>query len=971
MMLLVCLCGVSAVGGENDLSADRLARAKAWQAERQAHLPGMGDLPPVGTNDDPPLAADLGGEDILIESSANFPVPIVQITSTGMIYIAVTRLSVDYGYEQVINIYRSADGGNTFQLWSVFDDPSSDLLYFVADFDVAEGISDRAFVTYTLEGSSGRYVKVAYAELAASSPTWTYTTPSFPTNSYFTDAVELESDAVSYDDYYLYLAGSAYSGKIWFTRSLDRGATWETAYEVVSETESGSDLHVDLHLSFGVGDVIHLAYENRGSGPGFDNAVYYRQAGISASGGAAGWSDATVIRNATDGIDTELLALAASPNDGTVLMHLSDVPSGTFILDTRLAWSTDSGGTWPAVNEADTDVLALNRGDIDIDPASGSVFLLGKMNYLEDRQVITTQRTTLATPGVLFPQETWCRQDSESSQVAYDLAHDPTHGNQRAVVWINERNGAYEVYFDAEWHRDPGWPNTEAGFPLALDGIGRTPPALANMDDDPFLEIIFATQEGLVYVVNHDGTIADGWPVSINVSVPWDAPVAVGDLNGDSEREVVVGGNNGWAYALHADGTPLTGWPRNMGTSAATYVSIGALGTTSERQVLVCSGNTSRVLSYDGSFGPSWGLATQSYNQPGAIGDVDGDGVNEIVIHQGGSIHLHRLGNTGNLANRSFPGETLYGMPSLMDMDEDGDLEIAVGTTEGKVYLMHHDFSDYSVNFPYDSGVISPVLGVIPVDLLGSNVPELVFSQIDGLTDIIRENGNTGFGYPNFASTGGSIYMPPIVTNVLGPSPDVVVSVGNALDCWENLGAVPPGWPRQMGNPVEESVAAGDIDLDGNIEIVALGLNQLTVFDVGSAPNVAAHRTWPMFGYNAQRTGCLDCPEAAFSAVDDPLPASPTRLAMAPPFPNPASSQTALGYALPVAAQVKLQIFDVRGRLIRTLADGQQEAGHYEVFWNGKAANGRRVALGMYLAKLSVNGPDGADQRVKKISLVR
>ncbi len=59
------------------------------------------------------------------------------------------------------------------------------------------------------------------------------------------------------------------------------------------------------------------------------------------------------------------------------------------------------------------------------------------------------------------------------------------------------------------------------------------------------------------------------------------------------------------------------------------------------------------------------------------------------------------------------------------------------------------------------------------------------------------------------------------------------------------------------------------------------------------------------------------------------------------------------------------------GRLVRTLADGQREAANHEVFWNGKAANGRRVALGMYLAKLSVNGPEGSEQRVRKISLVR
>ena len=107
------------------------------------------------------------------------------------------------------------------------------------------------------------------------------------------------------------------------------------------------------------------------------------------------------------------------------------------------------------------------------------------------------------------------------------------------------------------------------------------------------------------------------------------------------------------------------------------------------------------------------------------------------------------------------------------------------------------------------------------------------------------------------------------------------------------------------------------------------------------------------------------------SAVDDPLTPSPTRLAFAPPFPNPASARTALSYALPDAAHVKLQIFDVRGRLVHTLADGQQEAGHHEAVWNGTGTNGRRVALGLYLAKLAVSGPGVQEERVRKISLVR
>jgi hypothetical protein len=436
--------------------------------------------------------------------------------------------------------------------------------------------------------------------------------------------------------------------------------------------------------------------------------------------------------------------------------------------------------------------------------------------------------------------------------------------------------------------------------------------------------------------------------------------------------EIVIGTDAGRVFAFRPDGTIVPGWPVDLGTNADTFVSIGALGPPYPRYVVACSGNVRKALKYDGGdVSPNWGTAVTEYLRPAAIGDVDNDGVGEIITRQTGSIHVHNLEGFSAEAFRLFPGETLSGMPALADFDDDGDLEIAVGTVAGKVYLMHHDFSDYSPAFPYDTGNNSPVMGVVAVDLLGNATPELVFSQLDGTTHIVFESGVSGSFYPNSIAPSEFIYMPPIVTTVHPTSPDVVVSGGASLYCWENLGAVPDGWPHHLGDFIEESAAAGDIDLDGRTEIVALGLDELRVLDVGTLTQANLDKTWPMYGYNAQRTGCLNCFEDVATAVDDPLASAPSRLAFAPPFPNPASARTALSYALPTAARVRLQIFDVRGRLVRTLTDGQQEAGYHEAFWNGTGAGGRRVALGMYLARLSVKGPGVQEERVQKISLVR
>ena len=60
--------------------------------------------------------------------------------------------------------------------------------------------------------------------------------------------------------------------------------------------------------------------------------------------------------------------------------------------------------------------------------------------------------------------------------------------------------------------------------------------------------------------------------------------------------------------------------------------------------------------------------------------------------------------------------------------------------------------------------------------------------------------------------------------------------------------------------------------------------------------------------------------------------------------------------ALPAAARVRLRVFDVRGRMIRTLVDGLRPAGTNQATWDGRDNTGRRVASGTYYARLIADG---------------
>ncbi|MEO0080193.1 MAG: FlgD immunoglobulin-like domain containing protein, partial [candidate division WOR-3 bacterium] len=84
-------------------------------------------------------------------------------------------------------------------------------------------------------------------------------------------------------------------------------------------------------------------------------------------------------------------------------------------------------------------------------------------------------------------------------------------------------------------------------------------------------------------------------------------------------------------------------------------------------------------------------------------------------------------------------------------------------------------------------------------------------------------------------------------------------------------------------------------------------------------------------------------------------------------WPNPSRKGTMVSFSLPNEARVRLAVFDITGRLIRTLVQGEQAAGGYTVTWNGRDDAGRLVPTGTYLYKLETD----AGIRVTKSVLVR
>jgi hypothetical protein len=69
-------------------------------------------------------------------------------------------------------------------------------------------------------------------------------------------------------------------------------------------------------------------------------------------------------------------------------------------------------------------------------------------------------------------------------------------------------------------------------------------------------------------------------------------------------------------------------------------------------------------------------------------------------------------------------------------------------------------------------------------------------------------------------------------------------------------------------------------------------------------------------------------------------------------FPNPTNSTVSIPITLPYNSALNVSIFDINGRLIKTLHNGDLGAGEHIIFWDGMDNTGNVVSSGVYFIKM-------------------
>ena len=917
---------------------------------------------------------EIGGDDVPVYAHSHIYGSAMDIASNGDIYVAVeTELTSEDA--QYIRIMRSQDGGHTWADWGQIEEPG-DVTFFCDCLHIAEGDIDRCFIACDRYAESGSgHVIVGQSPLSSPDGDWTWSEAMTPVPDASICGARLTSDASSYAGFYLYLVAHKTDGEesqIMFARSTDLGATFETPYAVASEALPDED-YLWPDISYGLGGYLHVTWGHRIYAPERDGAVMYRRASSYAGSGIDSWDDLQALGSLSDGYYCFRPHIAASLlSEDVVIAHTRRLDGGPYlgITDPAVFHSTDRGATFlPEVVIPDglRCVDSIEQQPSTGDWIFGGGFLIDELDEGAAIQRASATDPTSWTPAAYFSDHG----NSQGNSINKSMALDPTRDHRLAIVWtLSHYADDDTLCFDAEWLRDPGYPNYAPGFPQDLEFAPLSPPAVVDLDGDGDLEIVFTDEGSFIRALHHDGTPVDGWPRYVPHE-PSDGPVAVGALDWSGEMFVVIGTIDGLVAAYTADGNIVDGWPIDTHTGANAYVSIGALGDSYPRTIVIATGTTLTFRNRDGEEPEGafeYYTMDHTHHAPCAIGDVDGDGIAEIACGPGSRLIVTEMFDPTWSIVELLSSEISDAI-TLGDLDLDGEVEIIVPTADGTLYAFNEDGNAFPGDWPFESSTDSPLTSAAIGQVMSTFAPEVAVAARDWRVHLLAPDGAQASGFPVQTSDNWYLYGSPVIGTVTG-APDLIVGArDDQIWSWGNLGELNPGWPKDLGEKINLSPAYGDLDLDGLSEVVVLTETQLAILDLNQTlPSDS--RIWGMYAHDPQRTGCADCPEYFDpSAAPEVLP-GPSALSFAAPSPVLLSDAVHFHFALPSYAALALEVFDIQGRSVRLVEKAEFVAGEHELKWDGRDGRGNAVAAGPYFARLRVRGGGKEHVMTRKVVLI-
>ncbi|MFO7659628.1 MAG: FlgD immunoglobulin-like domain containing protein, partial [Candidatus Cloacimonadaceae bacterium] len=103
-----------------------------------------------------------------------------------------------------------------------------------------------------------------------------------------------------------------------------------------------------------------------------------------------------------------------------------------------------------------------------------------------------------------------------------------------------------------------------------------------------------------------------------------------------------------------------------------------------------------------------------------------------------------------------------------------------------------------------------------------------------------------------------------------------------------------------------------------------------------------------------------------FTNISDPVNPSAV-ISLAQNYPNPFKNTTSITFDLSKDSEVTLNIYNIKGQLVKTLVQGMTKSGNHSLDWSGDDHNGKKVSTGLYFYKLQ----SGEKAITRKLLLLR
>jgi len=104
------------------------------------------------------------------------------------------------------------------------------------------------------------------------------------------------------------------------------------------------------------------------------------------------------------------------------------------------------------------------------------------------------------------------------------------------------------------------------------------------------------------------------------------------------------------------------------------------------------------------------------------------------------------------------------------------------------------------------------------------------------------------------------------------------------------------------------------------------------------------------------------------TGVEDPVPLEiPSEFALLQNYPNPFNPETTIRFQLPQETDVRINIYNIHGQLVRKLVSESREAGFHEIVWDARDDVGKGVPSGVYIYRIQAD----TFMEVRKLLLLR